>query len=136
MSVPATFTQTEIAKARDFLKAWVHTNSRIVNGKIRGNPYVTYGEVAAHMGYEIETEWDGDRVGGLVGEVSYMEHACGNPLLSVIVVIAATQTPGKGLFNLGRELNFIKESADQKEELSFWKNQTIAVVEKWGGHRP
>ena len=134
MSVPHDFTQAEIIKARDFLRSSVHKKSRIVNGVMKGNPFVSYGEIAQHMGYEIENEWDGDRVGRLVGAVSFMEHACGNPLISAIVVIAATQTPGKGLYNLGRELDFLKEESDLITELTFWKEQTMDTVKKWGGH--
>lgn len=134
MPVPYEFTQTDIIKARDFLRRRVHEKSKIVMGGLTGNPFVSYGEVAKHMGYEIETEWDGDRVGNLVGAVSHMEHACGNPLLSSVVVIAATQTPGKGLYNLGRELLFLKDDADMIAELTFWKDQVFNVVRRWGGH--
>jgi hypothetical protein len=134
MSVPSTFTQTEITKARDYLRSCVHDRSRIVNGALKGNPFVSYGEVALHMGYEIESEWDGDRVGGLVGEVSIQEHACGNPLLSAIVVVAATQMPGRGLYSVGKTLLYLKEDADQMSELTFWKAQTMDIVKRWGGH--
>jgi hypothetical protein len=134
MSVPHEFTQTDIIKARDFLRERVHTKSKIVGRALTGNPFVSYGEVARHMGYEIESEWDGDRIGDLVGAVSHMEHACGNPLISALVVIAATQTPGKGLYNLGRELLFLKQDADLIAELTFWKDQTFESVRRWGGH--
>ena len=55
-----------------------------MGGALTGNPFVSYGEVARHMGYEIESEWDGDRIGDLVGAVSHMEHTCGNPLISAL----------------------------------------------------
>jgi hypothetical protein len=63
-----------------------------------------------------------------------MEHACGNPLLFAVVVVAATQTPGKGLYNLGRELEFLKDDADMIAELTFWKDQVFSIVKRWGGH--
>lgn len=132
MATPSSFTQAEIIKARDILRAHVKKHGRVINGKPRGNFYMTYGELARAMGWELEDEWEGDAIGRLVGGVSTMEHDCGNPLLSCIVVRADTRYPGSGFFSLGRDLEFISTPSSKKEEMDLLNVQLLKTVEKWG----
>jgi hypothetical protein len=133
--VPNNFSLQEITEARKFIIDGIR-GTRLSGNNIRGDPFVTYGEIARHMGYEIESEHDGDRVGILAGAVSRMEYeSFKGPLLSAVVVDKANQRPGKGFWSLGYELGlFSNETIDPDgiDELMFWQEHLKASVRKYG----
>jgi len=134
--VPANFSAKEVAKARAFLIQKLGTcRISTVTGKLLGNPYVTYQEVARHMGYEIESEFDGDHVGTLLGMVSEMEHPLTGILISAIVVRQEDKKVGKGFFHLVQHFNKLKSgsvNSDGIDEIACWNNEVRASVQKYG----
>jgi hypothetical protein len=132
--VPSTFTQTEIVQAREFIISRIG-EARLRGGRILGDPFLTYGELSKYLGYEIECESDGDRMGIPTGEASRMEKALGGPLISSVVVDRMNKKPGRGFWVLGIELQMFPDRAinpDGIEELNFWYQQVMASVRKYG----
>jgi hypothetical protein len=135
LMVPNSFSQQGISEARNFIIAGI-TGTRLVGNNIRGNPFVTYGDLARHLGYEIESEHDGDRVGILAGAVSRMEHNLfKGPLISAVVVDRIYQRPGRGFWVLGQQFNLFPDKIidpDGIDELMFWQEHLKASVKKYG----
>jgi hypothetical protein len=134
--VPNNFSLIEVSGARKFVIEGIR-GTRLVGNNIRGNPFVTYGELARHLGYEIENEHDGDRAGILAGAISRLEHEqFKGPLLSAAVVDKTYQRPGKGFWSLGYELHLFTPSGridpDGIPELMFWQEHLKESVRKYG----
>jgi hypothetical protein len=130
------FSLVEISDAREFVIDGIK-GTRLVGSNIRGDPFVTYGELVKHLGYEIESEHDGDRAGIIAGALSRLEHEQFNgPLLSAVVVDKIYQRPGKGFWSLGYELGLFIPSGpidpDGIKELIFWQDQLKESVRKYG----
>jgi hypothetical protein len=69
-------------------------------------------------------------IGPVLGRVSTYEHRQGRPMLSALVVQAATLRAGDGFADLGRNLGeLIQPGAEQ----AFWRGQVEAVVQYWTG---
>jgi len=88
---------------------------------------VTYQEVAKLIGFPLEGNLMGSRIGQLLGEISEDEVNKGRPMLSAIV-INTTGTPGPGFFALAKQLVKLKDGDDEKK---FWRSELEAVHETW-----
>lgn len=53
---------------------------------------------------------DRTRLAALLREISTHEHRAGRPLLSALVVLQGRQRPGRGFFNLARELGVMGDT--------------------------
>ena len=80
--------------------------SRLIEVAIRGET-ITYRELMREFGIPRGHPKPGIGIGKVVGEISRYEHSKGRPLLSAIVVLAASKTktrpqghPGGGFFGL------------------------------------
>jgi len=139
MSVPGTFTEKEIAKGHAFLVSNLGT-CRIVKGKTHGQPLVTYGDLADHMGWTIEDQFDGDRMGNFSGAISHMEMDLGGPMLSACVVRKESNgypgNPGKGFYEFGMIVGKLASrenvNPDGSREMAFWTSEVEACVAKYG----
>jgi hypothetical protein len=136
--VPTTFTADEIERTRDFIIKSIHKNSRFVHGKVLGNPYVFYKDIGDLLGYTIESETDGDRLGYPAGAASELEFPVSGLLISAVVISVEYRRPGKGFYNLAQDRGLFtipkghKANADGMAELTFWKNHVDAIVQYYG----
>jgi hypothetical protein len=147
MSVPSIFTLSEIAQTFQFML--IRLSDCFVNdkGDIRGNPFVTYKEIAENLGYTLDDEWDGDRVGILAAMVAEQQIALGKPLMSCLVVRAPNRIdeeqgkmvspiPGHGFYVYAAQVGLFPKRAHYDiegiEELAFWRKQVEACIREWG----
>jgi hypothetical protein len=137
-AVPTHFTISEIRKAYRFvLKA--ASRGRLVGGNVVGNPFVTYKELAAVVGYTIDDEYDGDRVGALAGEVSQISFNDDGVMLSALVVSQEFRRPGKGFYTFAQELGLLpagfQPDPEGAREDAFWISHVTQVIRIYG-HKP
>ena len=136
--VPATFTQEDTAKARQFILGHL-SNCSIKGDRVVGNPLITYQELVTHIGYLIENESDGDRSGYLAGSVTEQEYALTGLMLSAVVVNASDSIPGKGFFTFAQHYGKISQKTidvNGTEELTFWNSEIKKIVQKYGKSEP
>jgi hypothetical protein len=74
---------------------------------------VTYGELVPLAHLNLASPADRNTLSEMLGEISTCEHDHGRPMLSAIVVHAEDGQPGRGFFNLARELGSLHGSSDQ-----------------------
>ncbi len=134
-AVPAHFTSSEVRKAHRFVLA-AASRGRLVGGKVVGNPFVTYKELAACVGYTIDDEYDGIRVGGLAGEISQVSFDADGVMLSALVVSQENRTPGAGFYTWAQELGIFpggfQPDPNGMRELGFWTSHVAQVVQLYG----
>ena len=134
-AVPAHFTASEVRKAHRFVLA-ATSCGRVVGGKVVGNPFVTYMQLAACVGYTIDDEYDGIRVGGLAGEISRESFDADGVMLSALVVSQDAFTPGAGFYTWAQELGLFpggfRPDPDGTRELGFWNAHVIQIVHLYG----
>ena len=69
-------------------------------------------------------------IGKALGRISSYEHRQGRPMLSALVVQAATHQAGDGFAALARSLGMqIQPGA----ELAFWRSQVEVIIQYWTG---
>jgi hypothetical protein len=78
----------------------------------------------------MESQADRTEIGKILGEISTREHNDGRPMLSVVVVQSETLYPGKGFFNLARELDL----HHGEDDLAFFVKELKKVHEYWKQH--
>ena len=126
MSVPREFTADKIQATRDFILEHIR-KGRMVKGNLKGNPFVSYGDVARNVGYSIETKVDGLNTGYLVGKTNDLEWGKCGLLISAVVVEQENMKPGNGFFELAEEEGILV-SADRD---SFWNNHVRDLVKHY-----
>jgi len=137
MSVPGTFSVTELANARAAVIASIGKARLTKDGKMIGSPFITYTELADKMGWTIDDEWDGDRMGSLAGQISEQEINMGGPFIGAVIVKKGEMRPGIGFYRYGAHLKRMQKDVDKVdpngiEENIFWTKEVIASVEKYG----
>jgi hypothetical protein len=137
MSVPATFSATEISAARNYVIQKLGTCKYSTKSKrVLGNPYVTYQELAHHLNYEIETYLEGDRVGVLAAGMSQLEYPLTGIMLGALVVSKAEMVPGEGFFKFARdefgELPDGPVTSTGTRELTVWATHVNKAVQQYG----
>lgn len=139
MSIPGTFSMTELATARQLILSKIGKATITASGKMIGDPFITYTELANGMGWSIDDEWDGDRMGGLAGQVSEQEINLGGPFIGACVVKKGKKRPGFGFYKYGMSLGRMPEKSEDRldpelgtEENKFWAREVEASVRKYG----
>lgn len=90
---------------------------------------VTFQEIAEIMGLPLSGGHMAAEVGQMIGAISVDEHGYGRPMLSAIVV-SVRDLPGKGFFDLARELGRLQDDSEEGER-RFWEEEKKAVYAKW-----
>lgn len=88
-----------------------------------------YSDIAPLVGLDMMSPADRNRISDILDEISRVEHANGNPLLSAVVISKARKRPGKGFFALAKGLNLYDGNPDAKSE--FWKQELRRVQAHW-----
>ncbi len=84
-----------------------------LTGIARRQETITYGEVAEFLRLSMDWPPDRDKMSEVLGEISDYEHQNGRPLLSVVVVLAATGEPGGGFFDLAKATGQMPTDGDR-----------------------
>jgi len=90
---------------------------------------VTYQETAKLLGWPLQGQLLGNRLGKLLGEISEDEVSHGRPMLSAIVV-STSGRPSEGFFNLARDLGKLRAKG-KPEENEFLEREQKAVHDAW-----
>ncbi len=96
----------------------------------RNRRLLYYREVAERIGVPRAGHHMARQVGQVLGEISEDEHKAERPMLSAIAVNEAG-VPGKGFFNLARQLGRLSHSAPDAEP-EFLRVEQQRVYELWG----
>jgi hypothetical protein len=89
-----------------------------------------YSELAPLLGIDTGNPYFGVRIGQLLDEVNYTEHAAGRPLLSAAVIAKESGMPGAGFFTCARNLRRYTGSDD----LAYWVEELRRVHDYWSEH--
>lgn len=134
--VPYEFSTEQIDKTRSFIIKSIKDNSRFVNGKVLGSPYVFYKDIAKLLNCEIESEGDGDRLGLVAAEASKLEFQKHKLLISAVVVSQEFRRPGGGFYRFSSDMGLFplngKPDPDGLKELQFWCKHIEKIVEYYG----
>ena len=101
----------------------------------RSRDRITYQEIAPVVGLNLDKAADRDKLSNLLGDISQNEVAEGRPMLSVVVINAASNQPGKGFFRLAKELDLYsgKTALDQ---LDFFVKELTRTYDYWAKSKP
>ena len=94
----------------------------------RAQEFVHYGELAKMLGIDMDNPHFGAQVGKVLGRISEDEVAAGKPMISAIVVSRDDMLPGKGFYNLGKQLHQVQPD---EEEIAFAIRQIRRVHDYW-----
>ena len=89
-----------------------------------------YSDIAPLVGLDMGFPPDRNRISDILDEISRIEHANGNPLLSAVVILKEENIPGQGFFTLAQSLGLCDGNPDS--ELEFWIQELRRVHEHWG----
>jgi len=89
---------------------------------------VSYSDIARLAGLNMDREEDRHRLALILGDISIYEHDQGRPMLSAVVVYQAENQPGKGFFDLARQLGKYHGGSDAFE---FFVQELQAVHACW-----
>jgi hypothetical protein len=96
----------------------------------RNGALITYGEIAPLADLNMESQGDRTKMGELLGEISTYEHEHGRPMLSAVVVLAESGSPGKGFYNLARYLE-LHHGQGELADMEFFANELKQVYQYW-----
>ena len=96
--------------------------------KDRDRGYVNYGEIAPLVGLDMEQPEDRRRIGAILDRINRVEHCAGRPLLSAVVILKDENMPGKGFFDLAKEL---RRQPPNEGDLLFWVGEFQRVRAYW-----
>lgn len=94
----------------------------------RARELVHYGELAKMLGIDMDNPHFGAQVGKVLGRISEDEVAAGRPMLSAIVVSKDDMLPGRGFYDLGKQLRQVRDGED---EVAFAVRQIRQVHGHW-----
>ena len=86
-----------------------------------------YSDIAPLAGLDMGSEFDRIRIAQILDEISRGEHSSGNPLLSAIVILKGENLPGKGFFNLARQLG----RHTGRDDDTYWIEELGRVHQHW-----
>lgn len=86
---------------------------------------VYYGEIASLIGLPPRSL----KIFAILDGINRNEHSAGRPLLSAVVIKKMSGIPGKGFFNLAKELGLYKGSRERK----YWLKEIRRVHDYWRG---
>lgn len=87
----------------------------------------TYAALATLTGLDVAKVEDRRRLAELLRQVSASEHGLGRPMLSAVVVLRGRGAPGRGFFDLARELG----RDDGSDPKAFWTAELKRVHDYW-----
>jgi hypothetical protein len=90
--------------------------------------YMTYSDLALRL-RSITIGYHDPAMDYLLTQVSTEEHEATRPLLSAVVLHVDDGRPGKGFYDLARELSF-----DVSDREAFWVSEFRRVTEYWRNH--
>ena len=90
--------------------------------------YITYSDLAARL-RSITIGYHDPAMDYLLTQVSTEEHDAARPLLSAVVLHIDDGRPGKGFYDLARELSF-----DVSDREAFWVSEFRRVTDYWRNH--
>ena len=89
---------------------------------------VFYAEIGELLNFSMDNPHHRRELGRILGEISTEEEHSGRPLLSAIVVHKDDHLPGKGFFELARELSKINPGVDND---TFYASELQRVFDEW-----
>ena len=89
---------------------------------------VCYSEIGELLDLSMDNPYHRQEIGRILGEISTEEHQAGRPLLSAVVVHKENHQPGKGFFQLARELG--KQKPDENDDV-FFAAELQKVFDEW-----
>ena len=92
-----------------------------------GDATTNYSTIAPLVKLDISRADDRDEIGHLLGEISRFEHEAGRPLLSALVMYKDGDKPGRGFFELAKELGLY----DGKNDDAFFSEELTKVFKYW-----
>ncbi len=93
---------------------------------------VFYAEIGELLDFSMDNPHHRRELGRILGEISTDEDRSGSPLLSAIVVHKDNHLPGKGFFELARELGKLKPGEDND---AFYASELKSVFEEWSSKK-
>jgi hypothetical protein len=94
----------------------------------RAKKVVYYSEIGEILNLSMNNPSHRKEIGRILGEISTEEDQAGRPLLSAVVVHKENHQPGKGFFQLARELG--KQKPDENDDV-FFAAELQKVFDKW-----
>jgi hypothetical protein len=96
----------------------------------RNRGTATYQELADLIGLPITGDYMASELGHLLGAISEDQHQRKRPMLSAVAV-KVDGLPGKGFFDLAKNLKKYSGSEDREEQRLFWEAETKHVYDLW-----
>ena len=103
-------------------------NELVKAARHRGS--ATYQELADLIGLPVTGDYMGSELGHLLGAISEDQHRLNKPLLSAVAV-KVDGLPGKGFFDLAKNLGKYSGSADRDQQHLFWETEIKQVYDLW-----
>ena len=100
---------------------------KLIESAIQKNT-ISYSDVGEVVGLDMANPGDRTKLGNILDEINREEHENGRPLLSVLVVQKESGHPGKGFFELARELS---KQKPYEENNTFYANELKRVFDCW-----
>jgi hypothetical protein len=104
----------------------------------RAGQTIYYGSVAELAGLDIHSQSDRKIIGRFLDDIDRYEYAHGRPMLSAVVIRERTGCPGKGFFDLARQIGVLNGRTTDAE---FFSRELERVHTLWrhsppddGGH--
>lgn len=95
-----------------------------------GPQQITYGDLALKFGIHMRNDGERYRFYNMLGRISVEEHADERPLLSGLVVQSGQPYPGRGYYNLARNL---KPEYQNVQDIELYSREYQAIKEYWEG---
>ncbi len=92
------------------------------------NNTIFYSEVGKVVELDMANPGERSKLANILDEINREEHRLGKPLLSVVVVQKESGHPGKGFFDLARELGKQKPDEDYRD---FFAVELEKVFDEW-----
>lgn len=119
---------SQIATYGHHIKAWERAKEEAIKILVRQRNLVTYSDLAARM-RSITFDPHGHDFHALLGQISIDEDAAGRGMLSALVVHKDDGKPGRGFFDLARDLG-----RDVGDEEMCWAREVDLVLNKADAH--
>ena len=102
-----------------------------INNKLRevakSRDITYYATIAPLAGLDMGSPGDRDRISRILGDISTAEHDGGRPLLSAVVILRETNSPGVGFVSLAKDLGRYDGSDDDL----YWAQEVRCVHDFW-----
>lgn len=86
-----------------------------------------YSDIGFLIGLDMGSPADRNRIARILDDISRLEHARGNPLLSAVVLLREKNIPGDGFFKLAKSLS----KQGTQDDFEFWLHEVKRVHDIW-----